>query len=448
MIKNRNGFLYFLVIFSSFGGLIGGYMLSVIAGAAPFIKHDFMLSSQQLSLLLGILLFGGIVSKIILLFGNSLGRKNLLIFILIVYVLGVLVFTLGHSFASLSFGRFLQGISILLSTIVFTMYVAEMSPPSIRGSMVTVFQLSWTAGILLANVINFMFVKNGNWHLMFNTVLIIPVGMLLVSFFLPESPRLLVLRGRVDEAKEVVKKIFKNLPPERLEYELSELMKNNDSKFTGLREIFFKWKYLKPFLLVTFILVFNQLMGINAILQASVIMLQDSGLKSQQLSVFGSVLISGINFVMTIFTVVLIDRIGRKTLFKLGTGVFFFTVLILSILMIILVPGKLKGTVMLFGLFIATGFFAIGPGGAVYAVLSEVIPTKIRSIGISIGGIFAYLVGAVFVSKFLIIGEKFGFGLLFLFIAIFSLIYFIFCVKLLPETNGKTLETIESDLSG
>jgi len=435
----------FIVAYFALGGAICGYVLSIISGAASFIKNDFNLSTAELSEIMGVFLLGGIVANILFLFSDKFGRKLLVFVTLILYIIGILLFTTAHSSTMLYVGRLVQGISILLGSMAFTVYLTEVAPTKHRGKMVTVFQLSWTAGMFIANFVNMGFEQSGNWQLMFNVVLFVPVLLIIFTGFLPQTPRWLVLRGRKDEAKELLRNLNKKLSSEDLEHEFNMILQAKDkTKDMNIFKELTQKKFFKPILLVIAILVLTQLTGINAILQASATMLKDTGLTSDFMSIFGAILISGVNFVLTIGTIMYVDKIGRIKLLKIGTGGYCITMLILSAVFFLLPVGPLKGYCMLIGLMVGVGFLAFGPTGVIYVIVAEILPNSVRSTGLVIGGFASMIIGFFFISKFLVIATKGGYGILFLVLAICAIIYFFFSIKLLPETKGKTLEEIEA----
>lgn len=435
----------FIVVFFGLGGLICGYALSVIAGAAPIIVKEFSLSTNQISTIMGLILFGGLIAKVILIFNDLFERKLMLIVNLILYIIGILVFTNATSYTMLFIGRFIQGGAVIMGTVVFTVYLSEIAPTKGRGMMITSFQLAWTAGMFIANLVNLQMVKGTDWQFMFNIILIIPVLLLLFSIFLPKSPRWLAMKGRMPEAERILKSLNSTMSPDELHKELNMLLSKNEILWSKSFSLIVQ--YIKPVLLATAVLVLTQLLGINAIMQTSVIVLKNCGVQSTFMAIFGTILLSGVNFLMTIGTIIFVDRLGRKKLIKIGTFGYFICMLLLAVAVTLMPKAELTGWVSLILMVVGIGFLAFGPTGVVYVVIAEVLPTAVRSLGIVIGGFCSVVVGTIFVSKFLVIGAWLGYGSLFLMIAVFSLIYFIFTVKFLPETKGKSLEEIESGFS-
>ncbi|HJO94751.1 MAG TPA: MFS transporter [Victivallales bacterium] len=435
----------FIVIFFSFGGFIGGYLLCVINGAAPFLINDFKLSTYQISTIMGLILFGGLIAKVILIFQDYFGRKKLIYINLVLFIVGILLFTSAHNYELLYWGRLIQGAAAIMSTVVFTVYLSEIAPSNRRGIMIVFFQLAWTAGMFIANIVNISYVKTGNWELMFNFIIFIPVIMLIFTPFLPRSPRWLVLRGRFNEAKEIITGINYKMNSDNLKIEIESVTAGSEVKWLSSFALIFKYK--KAILFTILIFVLTQLCGVNAIMQTSTIVLKDCGIQSTFMAVFGTVLISGFNFIMTIGTILLVEKLGRKRILKIGLYGFTISMFALAIIVGVMPKIELTGWLALICMLVGIGFLAFGPCGVVYVLIAEVLPTSVRTVGIIIGGISSIIVGTIFVSKFLIIGNTFGFSVLFGMMGAFALIYLLFSIFKLPETGGKSLEEIESDIS-
>lgn len=435
----------FIIAFFSLGGLICGYALSVIAGAAPAIVKEFTLSTGQISTIMGLILFGGVVAKFILVMNDCFERKIMIIINLILYMAGILIFTSAKSYEALYWGRFVQGAAVIMGTVTFPVYLSEIAPAKNRGKMITAFQLSWTAGMLIASLVNLKMVGSSNWQSMFNVILFIPFILFIFAFFLPKSPRWLALKGRIVEAEQVIRAINKRMKADEVQKEVNALLSRDTINWAGSFGLIFK--FIKPILLVTGVFVLTQLLGINAIFQTSVILLKACGVQSNFMAIFGTILLCAVNFIMTIGTIMFVDKLGRKKLLRIGTFGYFICMLILAVTIWFAPKTEITGWVSLALMLIGIGFLAFGPTGVVYVIIAEMLPTAVRSIGIVIGGLCSVIVGTIFVSKFLVIGAWLGYGSLFFMIAIFSLIYFIFSIKLIPETKGKTLEEIESSFS-
>ncbi len=436
----------FIVTYFTLGGIVGGYLLMAIAGAAPFLIKDFSLTDSQFSTIAGLILLGGVIAKIVLLINDYFGRRTMIYVNLILFVIGILLFTCAHSYAGLYVGRLIQGAAAIMSTVVFNVYLSEIAPSSKRGMMILIFQLSWTFGMFIASLVNMGLEQSGNWQLMFNSILVIPIILLFTTHLLPTSPRWLVLKGRFDEAKESLKALNSNMPEKELTAEM-EMLTAGSGQVNWSHSFKLLYKYKKSIFLVIAVYVLTQLSGINAIMQTSVILLKNCGIQSDFMAIFGTILLSAINFIMTIGTIIFVDRIGRRKILKIGITGFAISMIVLAIIIGVLPTAPLTGWLALLCILVGIGFLAFGPTGVVYVVLVEILPTPIRTLGFIIGGFVGLIVGWIFVSKFLVIGTSFGFPFLFGMLAFFAIVYLLFCIFILPETGGKSLEEIESEMN-
>jgi MFS transporter, SP family, galactose:H+ symporter len=436
----------FIIVYFALGGIIGGYLLSAIAGAAPFIIKDFSLTNDQFSTIAGLILLGGVIAKTILLVSDYFGRKTMIYLNLLLFLIGILLFTTAHTYSGLYIGRMIQGVAAIMSTVLFNVYLSEIAPSNKRGMMVLIFQLSWTAGMFIANLVSLDLAKSGNWQLMFNSILIIPIILLCITHLLPSSPRWLVLKGRLDEAKESLRAINNNMPEDTFTEEWT-MLSSGSGQVDWSQSFKLLFKYKKPIFLAISVYVLTQLSGINAIMQTSVILLKNCGIQSDFMAIFGTILLSAINFIMTIGTIIFVDRIGRKKILKIGLTGFAISMIVLTVIVAILPPVALTGWLVLICMLSGIGFLAFGPTGVVYVILVEILPTPIRTLGFIIGGFTGLIVGWIFVSQFLAISTSLGYPFLFGMLAFFAIIYLLFCIFLLPETSGKTLEEIESELN-
>ena len=445
-MKKIGNSIGFIVAYFTLGGIVGGYLLSAIAGAAPFLIKDFSLTNEQFSTIAGLILLGGVIAKTVLLINDYFGRKTMIYLNLLLFIIGILLFTCASSYTGLYIGRLIQGAAAIMSTVVFNVYLSEIAPSSKRGMMILIFQLAWTGGMFLANIVNISLEQSGNWQLMFNSILIIPVILLLTTHLLPTSPRWLVLKGRYPEAKESLKAINMNMPEEELKTELDMLTAGGGQVYWS-HSFKLLYKYRKSIFLVISVYILTQLSGINAIMQTSVILLKNCGIQSDFMAIFGTILLSAVNFVMTIGTIIFVDRIGRRKILKIGITGFAISMIALAIVVGVLPPVQLTGWLALTCILVGVGFLAFGPTGVVYVVLVEVLPTSIRTLGFIIGGFVGLIVGWIFVSKFLVIGNALGYSFLFGMLAFFAVVYLLFCIYILPETGGKSLEQIEAEMN-
>ena len=199
--RNPRAFTVFMILDSGLGGALFGYDLGIIAGALGFMYRDIPMTSTQLYIMPGALMFGGAFATLVT--GPSCdwwGRRKMIIAGAIIFIIGVILIATATHYPALLAGRLIQGMGAGIVTIAVPLYLAEAVPPGVRGGAISTFQLLLTAGILLSSLVGLYFTKSGNWRAMFWTAAIPGVLLFFGSCFLPESPRWLCLKGRFDEA--------------------------------------------------------------------------------------------------------------------------------------------------------------------------------------------------------------------------------------------------------
>jgi MFS family permease len=196
-----------VMIFAAVGGVLYGYDLGVIAGALLFVGQEIPMGIQQVSFLVGAYLFGGALAT---LFSGPLadwlGRKLLIMFSSVIFLIGVLMVVISDTYTVLLMGRIIQGVGVGIITIVVPLFLSESMPAALRGRGIAIFQLLLTAGILLAGVVDDLFIRSGDWRGMFMMSAIPGIIMFFGCFFLDNSPRWLVMKGHDKKALEVLQK--------------------------------------------------------------------------------------------------------------------------------------------------------------------------------------------------------------------------------------------------
>lgn len=437
-------FAFFIAFFAGIGGILYGYDIGVISGALVFMKTNLHLNTAELSTIVAAVLGGGAIATLITgPLADFYGRRTMINIAGGVFIVGVLLLIFSDSYATAMVGRLVQGIGVGIITIIIPLYLTEAAPSSIRGRSVTIFQLFLTGGILLAFVVDLLFVRSGNWRAMFACVLVPAVILFIGSFFLTRSPRWLYSKGLHKEARHALERSH---TAEEVEYDMHEMSKLDLNKSNISISAFLKHlakkQYLTPFLIALSIACLNQLTGINSILQFSTLMLKNSGLSSTTVSMLGSVGVGLINFLTTIVALYLIDKVGRKILLSIGTAGSALA-LFYSGIICFLPNDTTKGILLIVGLLVFIFAYAIGPGVVVWLALSELLPMSVRSKGMAMCLFVNSLVSAILASLFLGIAHHAGFEAVFFLCAVCTLIYFYVAAFLLPETKNQTLEEIE-----
>jgi sugar porter (SP) family MFS transporter len=337
---SSSGYNRFLLLVAGLGGLLFGVDVGIISGALPYLEATSELSSNKLSFIVAAVLLGGVFSTLFAgVLADFFGRKKMMIFSGVLFVLSVPIIALSHSYGALITGRLLQGISGGMIGVVVPLYLAECLSAGNRGKGTGIFQWLLTLGILAAALIAYYFsgrvdevarlgdadkllkFKDVAWRSIFWVSM--PPGILFVigGFFVSESPRWLFRRGQKDAALRVLQR---SRSSEQAAIELKEMediavAEKARSAADKSRDSLLQRKYLVPFLLACVILACNQATGVNSIIGYNATILLQAGLSDKQAHL-GYVILTLVNFLTTIGAVVLVDRKGRKFLLSLGTA--------------------------------------------------------------------------------------------------------------------------------
>src|SRR5271169_4064595 len=299
---------------AALGGLLFGFDTAVISGTTGFLTQVFHLSSKSLGITVSIAIWGTVVGAMLAGFpGERYGRRDSLRGLAVFYLVSALGCAFAWSWWSLVVFRFIGGLGIGGSSVLAPMYIAEIAPAKWRGRLVGLFQINIVTGILLAYLSNFAIGTMGmgalEWRWKFG-IAAIPAALFFVMLFsIPRSPRWLASKGRVDEARQVLKATS----GENCERELQEIVASIDLEHTHGHDSLFSWKYRFPIFLAVTIAMFNQLSGINAILYYLNDIFERAGF-SKVSGDLQAVAIGATNLLFTMLAMSLIDRIGRKTL--------------------------------------------------------------------------------------------------------------------------------------
>ncbi|MDO8955186.1 MAG: sugar porter family MFS transporter [Gammaproteobacteria bacterium] len=441
---NHNKAAMTLIIFAAIGGVLYGYDIGIIAGALLFVQRDIPMSPQQMSFLVAAVLGGGAFATLVTgPLSDWVGRRRMLAAASIIFLIGVFSVAFAHSYHILLLGRMTQGIGVGIITIAVPLYMAESVPSHLRGRGISAFQLMLTAGILLASLVDLYFTTKGSWRSMFLSAAIPGFIMLIGAFCLHDSPRWLMMKGRHEKALSVLKK---TRPDHLAEAELAQIkhsLNSHKDHITGLKSSLLQRRYAMPLAIVFAVAILGQLTGINSILQFSAIILKQAGLSSNIAAMLGSTAITGLNFLVTVVALSLVDKVGRKVLLSVGTCGVVCALAYSALIFGFAAPGPMKGYLLLVGILGFILFFAIGPGVVVWLILSELLPSRIRSTGMAVALFLNSLTSTILASLFLVLVGWIGYLGVFAVCAGFSLLYFLLAVFIIPETKNKTLEEIE-----
>jgi sugar porter (SP) family MFS transporter len=436
-VKGR-AYLWFISLVATIGGLMFGFDVGIISGAIPFIQPYFGWSELQLGWGVSSILVGAIIGA----FGTGTltekyGRKRLLISVALFFAVSCAGMALARTQLFFISFRVLGGLAVGAVSVLSPMYVAEVAPPKIRGTLITIYQLAITLGILVSYLVNFALhdVEN-NWRWMFATGLLPSIVFFVGLIFIPESPRWLLKAGFKEKARMVLERIGGAAFAGSEIAEIEKSLKDT-GKGSALRALFAP-RYRKVIILGLLLSVFVQITGINTVVDYAPKILLAAGLEIRN-ALLQTSLIGLVNFAFTFFAVWLIDRVGRRTFYIIGSSGMAVTLLMLAAAFHFeLNPIFTTICIMLF-----IAFFASCIGPAFWTLVAEMFPNRIRGQAVALASFTQWVFNFLVVLLFPYVLDALGGSITFLFLSVMSLIQLMIAWFFIKETKGKSLEEIE-----
>jgi len=417
-------------------GVLFGFDTVVISGADQQLQ--LIWDSSELFhgfVVMGIALWGTVIGA---LFGGipvkRIGRKQSLIWIAVLYFISAIGSAMATGPFVFALFRLIGGLGIGASTIAAPAYISEISASNQRGQLVALYQFSIVLGVLLAMLSNYLLNDIGPnaWRWMLGVETLPAILFLILVFRIPQSPRWLLLKGRIEEAR-ILKERF------QLDLDIDSI---NKAKSNSEVETIFHKKYRRSLLLVLMIALFNQFSGINAILYYAPRIFELAGLEKSN-AFLGGVWIGLVNLVFTIIGMSLIDKYGRKQLLYIGSIGYIFSLVGVAMAFYNSMDASLILMFLLF--FIAS--HAIGQGTVIWVFMAELFPTALRSAGQAFGSSVHWILAALIPSLIPILFLNYTAVGVFGFFAFCMVLQLLWVYKSMPETKGLELEEIESVLS-
>lgn len=433
-----------LSLTAALGGLLFGFDTAVISGTIPFITEFFSLSEVMLGWAVSSVILGAMVG---LLFAGRLsdrfGRKRVLLATGAAFALSAVGTAIANDLTFFVLARVLGGMAVGAASMVSPLYIAEISPPERRGLLVSLNQLTIVLGIVVAFFSNYLLIGVGedNWRWMFGVEAVPALVFFAALFLVPESPRWLVRQGAIPEATSVLGKL-RGVIDVRDEIEaIKEVLAGEHSgKLADLVA-----PALRRVLIVGMgLAVLQQIVGINVVMYYAPLIFQRAGSGTDS-ALLQTVAIGVVNVGFTLLAMRLIDRIGRKVLMLAGSvGM----AVALTVLATLFVLGHETSWVVLVSILGYTGSFAASWGPAVWVVLSEIFPIKIRGLAMSVATFILWLANFIVSGTFPWLLARLDGAWTFFVYAFICAVSFVFVFVAVPETQGKTLEELEKELVG
>jgi SP family arabinose:H+ symporter-like MFS transporter len=431
-------YLTFLACTAALGGLLFGFDIAIITGAGPFLMQRFALSDISLGFAFSSLLFGCIVGSFLAgRLTDQYGRKRMLVWVALLFAATSIATAMAPNFAVFVSARFLGGLAVGGVSLLSPMYVAEVSPASIRGRMGTFYQLSIIVGILISYGINYLLRNTGanNWRWMFLTGVAPSMVFLILVAFAPETPRFLVRIGKTKEAFAVLERIAGAESAQQEIMAITGTMHEEKLSWRGL----LKPGVRRAVTVSAFLAVLIHFSGVNTIVDYAPAIFQSAGWNIDT-ALISTFLVGVTEFVFTLVAFWVIDRYGRKPLYIVGsTGM----ALTLTCLAVAVAAGRFHGELVLVLILAYLAFFASCVGPVFWTLVPEIFPNNVRGFAMIIPVLLQWVANAVVVLVFPFAFHQIGKVITFGFLAVVALSQAIFTWKFVPETRNKTLEEIE-----
>ncbi|MCE7043758.1 sugar porter family MFS transporter [Dyadobacter sp. CY312] len=437
---------YIILITSvaAFGGFLFGYDTAVIAGAIGYLQIKFNLSPLMVGWAASSAIWGCVLGAMSAGYlSDRFGRRAVLLGTAVLFAVPAYGSAIANDLTTFIIMRLLGGIGVGAASMLCPMYISEIAPSNIRGRLVTFYQLAIVLGINIIYVINLKISQAGDeawnieygWRYMLGSEVIPAIVFFVLLFFVPESPRWLAAKSREGKAMKILEKINGKKVSLEIFAEISESLKNEKGSLSDLLDI----KLRKPLVIGVVLALFSQITGINAIIYYAPEIFKSIGFGAE--SAFTQTIIIGlVNMIFTLVAVWLIDITGRKSLLIWGvagmviclfaTGICFHFHFDQGPWLLIFILGYIAS-------------FAISLGPIPWVLMSEIFPTKIRGMAMSLATLVLWI-GVVAITQLTpIFLETLGGAVTFWIFMINSIIILVFTIKMIPETKGKTLEEIE-----
>lgn len=453
------GYLIFLSVVAAMGGFLFGYDTAVISGTIAQVSQLFELDALQQGWYVGCALVGSIVGVLFAgILSDKFGRKLTMIISASLFSVSALGCAVCADFTQLVLYRIIGGVGVGVVSIVSPLYISEVAVAQYRGRLVSLYQLAVTIGFLGAYLVNYQLLTWSEagalsgaplldkifisevWRGMLGMETIPALMFLIIIFFIPESPRWLIVRGQENRAMNILERIYGSATEAagQLDETKSVLTEESSSEWSML----LKPGIMKAVVIGVSIAMLGQFMGVNAVLYYGPSIFENAGLSGGD-SLFYQILVGLVNTLTTVLALAIIDKVGRKKLVYYGVSGMIVSLVLIGLYFLF---GEALGISSLFLL----AFFlfyvfccAVSICAVVFVLLSEMYPTKVRGLAMSIAG-FALWVGTYLIGQLTpwMLQNLTPAGTFFLF-ALMCVPYMLIMWKLVPETTGKSLEEIE-----
>ncbi|KAL6844198.1 hypothetical protein ACP4OV_025871 [Aristida adscensionis] len=456
--RSSGRYVFACSVFASLNHVLLGYDIGVMSGCIIFIEKDLHITEVQQELLVGCLTFISLLGCLAAgRTSDAIGRKWTIGLAAAVFQTGAAIMTFAPSFALLMSGRLLAGVGIGFGVMVAPVYISEISPATLRGSLASFPEIFGSLGILLGYVSNLVFAglpDGTNWRVMLGAGVVPSVAIVFVLMAIPESPRWLVMQSRTAEARAVLLKVTdgEEEAQERLA-EIEEAARATASGKAVWRELLRPSPVVRRMLITGLGVQFlQQITGIDALVYYSPTVFRNAGVTTESQLLAATVAVGLSKTAFIVVAIALVDRVGRKPLLYVSTAGITACLAALAASLALLARGALPGAAAI-GLAVVTvcgfmAFFSVGIGPVNMVVSSEIYPLRLRAQAVGLGVALNRMTSGVVSMSFLSVCRAVSVAGAFAAFAVVSALSVAFVHRFVPETRGKTLEEIETLFGG
>ena len=443
--RSNKSVTFFVCFLAALAGLLFGLDIGVIAGALPFISHEFQITSHEQEWVVSSMMFGAAVGAI----GSGwlnfrLGRKFSLMIGAVLFVIGSLCSAFAPNTEVLIVARVLLGLAVGIASYTAPIYLSEIAPEKIRGSMISMYQLMITIGILAAYLSDTAFSYTGAWRWMLGVITIPALLLLIGVFFLPDSPRWLAARGDDNKARRVLERLRDSSA--QAKSELDEIRESLKIKQSGWGLFTSNKNFRRAVFLGILLQVMQQFTGMNVIMYYAPKIFGIAGFASTSQQMWGTVIVGLVNVLATFIAIGLVDRWGRKPTLKLGFLVMAVGMGVLGTMLHIGVESDAAKYFSIAMLLMFIVGFAMSAGPLIWVLCSEIQPLRGRDFGITVSTATNWIANMIVGATFLTMLDSLGNANTFWVYAALNVVFIFITIALIPETKNVSLEHIERNL--
>ncbi|MEG2113470.1 MAG: sugar porter family MFS transporter [Hafnia sp.] len=430
---------------AALAGLLFGLDMGVIAGALPFLAKEFALSSHQQEMVVSIMMLGAALGA--LCSGplcTRIGRKKTLLIGSVLFVVGSIGCALAPDLSTLVISRFLLGAAVGVASFVAPLYLSEIAPEHIRGSMISLYQLMITIGILAAFLSDTALSASGNWRWMLGIITIPALILFFGVLTLPESPRWLMMKDKHALAEKVL--LLLRSTREEAHSELEAIRESVQVRQRGWQLFRANSHFRRSTYLGVLLQFMQQFTGMTVIMYYAPKIFAIAGFASTEQQMWGTVIAGLTNVLATFIAIGLVDRWGRKPILKLGFSVMAICMASMGYMFFVGITSATEQYTAVTLLLIFIVGFAMSAGPLIWVLCSEIQPLAGRDFGVTCSTMANWIANMIIGATFLTLIDTIGSAGTFWLYAGLNVVCIVLTLLFVPETKNISLENIEKNL--